>query len=228
MWYSFPWRFDEFFHEDIPYQCITKVEVFYKSSEKIANNQSSLRTFNACGQTFSSILSCLSHVVLFDRIETIHLSFSTKPLYIEFSSLRHITLMNSINYLNYCPSFPRTVRILLFGSYPNLILPNWSIAFASHSTLTQLNSSHVFIYDIPIIVDDECCQIMAKMSHLLNHFNFCYRGKDGLILDDDREKTFEDYIQFIKQLYHYILLFSIDKQISYSIEDDGCGLLTWF
>ena len=231
MWYSLPWRFDEFFHEDFPGQCITKIEMFYKSSGKKVNNQSYLRTFNACGQIFPSILCSLSHAVLLDQIETLHLSFCTRPVYMEFSNLRDLILMNSINYLKFCSSFPRTlrsIRILFFGSYPNCILPNWSIAFASLSTLTQLNSLRIFIYDISIIVDDESCQMMAKLAHLFNNFNFCYRGKCCSILDDDREKAFEDYIRFIKQLCHYILLFSTNQQVSYSIEDDGCGLLVWF
>lgn len=231
MWYSLPWRFDQFFHEDVPRECITQTEVFYKSSKNILNTQSSLRTFHLCGQALPSVLSSLPHVVLFDRIETLHLSFCTRSPYMEFSNLRHIVLMNSINYLKFCLSFPRTVRsvrILIFGSYPNYTPPNWPIIFTSLSTLTELNSLRIFIYDISIIVDDECCQMMAKMAHLVNDFNFCYRGRAGSISDHDREKAFKDYIQFIKQLYHYILLFSTEKQISYSIENDGCGLLMWF
>lgn len=230
MWYTLPWKFDELFHENIPKRWITEPEVFYKSSEKMTNKQSSLRTFNACGQALPSLLS-LPHVVLFDRIEMLHLSFYTTPLYIDLSRLRHLTLLNSINYLNYSPSFPptlRSVRILLFYGCPNDILPNWPMVFFSLSTLHQLNSLRIFIYDSPKIVDDECCQMMAKMAPLLKDFNFCYRGRGGSISDDDRDKAFQDYIEFIKQLYHYILLFSIDKQTCYSIEDDGCGLLTWF
>jgi hypothetical protein len=84
------------------------------------------------------------------------------------------------------------------------------------------------MYDWPKTVDDESCQMIAKMVPLFNDFGFCFRRKFGWLCDGRLEKTFKNHIQLIKQLYHYILLFSIDKQPCYSILDDGCGLIMWF
>ncbi|CAF3028695.1 unnamed protein product [Rotaria sp. Silwood2] len=51
MWYTLPWAFDEFFHEYVPYRCITKIQVFEAPSQKMTTiNQSSLRTLDASSQ----------------------------------------------------------------------------------------------------------------------------------------------------------------------------------
>ncbi|CAF3397041.1 unnamed protein product [Rotaria sp. Silwood1] len=127
MWYSLPWTFDEFFHEYIPKQWITKIEVFEKPIKLMRVDQSSLRTLDAAGQILASPIFSLPHVALSDCIETLHLSYYNKPINIQLSSLRNITLVNSINCLNYCSAFPPTIhsmRILLFYYLPNYMLPN--------------------------------------------------------------------------------------------------------
>ncbi|CAF1388268.1 unnamed protein product [Rotaria sordida] len=61
----------------------------------------------------------------------------------------------------------------------------------------------------------------------LRDFGFYFRRKFSS-LDDDMKTTFEDHTKFIKQLCDQILLLCLDKQLHYSIEDDGCGLTMWF
>ncbi|CAF4698669.1 unnamed protein product, partial [Rotaria sp. Silwood2] len=92
MWYSLPWTFDEFFHEYIPKQWITKIEVFEKPITLMRVDQSSLRTLHAAGQILASPIFSLPHVALSDCIETLHLSYYNKPINIQLSSLRNITL----------------------------------------------------------------------------------------------------------------------------------------
>jgi hypothetical protein len=61
-----------------------------------------------------------------------------------------ITLANSINCLNHCSKFPvtvRSIRILLFYTYPNYVPPNWPMVLYSLSTFPQLSSLRVFIKD---------------------------------------------------------------------------------
>ncbi|CAF3586976.1 unnamed protein product [Rotaria sp. Silwood1] len=45
---------------------------------------------------------------------------------------------------------------------------------------------------------------------------------------DDMKTTFDDHTKFIKQLCDQILQLCLNKQLYYSIEDDGCGLTMWF
>jgi hypothetical protein len=231
MWYTLPWVFDEFFHEYIPYKWITKVEVFEQPSQKIMKiYQSSLRTLDASGQTLASSVYSLPHVVLSDRIETFHLSFWNTPVRIDLSTLRNITLVNSIHILNNL-SFPtniRSIRILLFYHYPNYMLPNWSMVLHTLSTWPQLDSFRVFMYDLVETVDDKNCEIIAKIASLVSDFGFCFRYKYGVLIDGDEiDSVFKDHEKFIKQLCNCILL-SFDKQLYYSIEKDGCGLIMWF
>ena len=227
MWYTLPWAFDEFFHKYIPYKWITKTQVFERSSKKVATiDQSSLRTLDASGQTLSSAILSLPHIVLHDSIETLHLSFYNKPLRINFSSLRHLTLVNSINCFNCLPTTIRSIRILLFHTYPNYMLPNWKVIFDSLSTLRELNSLRIFTYDLQEIIDDKSCQMIAKIGWLCKDFGFYFRHKFCLT-DDWLEMVFKDHIKFIKLLYHYILLLCLDQQSCYSIEDDGCGFTMW-
>ena len=97
---------------------ITKIQVFERPSQKMMTiDQSSLRTLDASGQTLASPIFSLPHVALSDCIETLHLSYYNRPIHIHLSALRNITLVNSINCLNDCSSFPttiRSIRILLF------------------------------------------------------------------------------------------------------------------
>lgn len=168
-------------------------------------------------------------MALSDCIETLHLSYFNRSISIHLFALRNITLLNSINCLNYSSLFPttiRSIRILLFSNYPNYMLPDWSAILYSLSTLSQLNSLPVFMYDVPKI-DNKNCQIIAETAVMVTDFGFCFRSKCGA--DAYRiETVFQDYAKFIKQLCNCILLLSFDKSPYYSIEDDGCGLTMWF
>lgn len=231
MWYTLPWTFDEFFHEYIPYRWITEVQVFeIPSHNTTAVDQSSLRTLDAAGQNLPSPISLLPHVALSNYIETLHLSYYNRPIHIHLSALRHITLLNSVNCLNYFYSFPTTIRsihIILCHTFPNCMLPNWPVILHVLSTLPELSSLRVFMYDLSKTIDEKNCQIIAKTTSLLRDFGFYFRRKFSS-LDDDMKITFEDHTKFIKQLCDQILLLCLDKQLYYSIEDDGCGLTMWF
>jgi hypothetical protein len=233
MWYTLPWIFDEFFHKYIPDECITKIQVFEKPSQKLMIiNQSSLRTLDAVGEALALPISFLPYVGFFDCIETLHLSFWNRPLHIDLPALRNVTLLNSVNCLNNCSKFPTTIRsicILLFYPYPNYMSPNWAMILHSLSILPQLSSLRVFIYDLVKTMDDGNCQMIAKIARLFSDFSFCFRHKFGLWEDDKLiEPPFKDHKKFINQLFNCILLLSSDKQPYYSIENDGCGLTMWF
>jgi len=109
------------------------------------------------------------------------------------------------------------------------MLPNWPVVLHSLSTLPQLSSLRIFMYDLSETVDDRSCQMIAEVAHLFTDFGFCFRRKYEFPEDkDDDESVFNDHTKFIKQLCHFILLSSLDKQPYYSIEVDGCGLTMWF
>ena len=139
MWYTLPWKFDELFHEYLPIRWFTQIDVFQRPSQKTKTlDQSSLRTLDAVGQTSALSISVLPHIVSSNCIETLHLSYFNRPISLEWSALRHLTLANSINCLNNSSSFPRTlrsIRILIFYTYPNYQLPNWPALFNSLSTV---------------------------------------------------------------------------------------------
>ncbi|CAF1478851.1 unnamed protein product [Rotaria sordida] len=212
MWYTLPWAFDEFFHEYLPERWITQVEVFQIPFQKMVTiDQSSFRTLDAS--------------------ETLHLSYYNGPISIHFSTLRNITLVNNINCLQYCSLWPKTIssiRILFFYFYPNYIIPNWPVILNSLSSLTQLNSLHVFMYDLPKTVDDKNCQIIAEIASQFADFGFYFRRKHSGSRDFDIDSVFKEHIKFIKQLYQLILPLCLDKQSYYSIEEDSCGLTIWF
>jgi hypothetical protein len=232
MWYTLPWAFDEFFHEYTPYKWIITTQVFEGPSQKIRTiNQSSIRTLDASAPSLASPLSSLPHIVLPDCIETLHLSYYNEPIRIPFSALRHITLANSINCLDCHSLFPatvRSIRILLFYTYPNYVPPKWPMVLYSLSTLLQLRSLRIFMYDMPVAtIDNKSCQLIAKAALLFNDFGFCFRRKFNSADRDELTIHFKDHIKFIKQLRDCILLF-FDKQPYYSIEKDKCGLIMWF
>lgn len=232
MWYTLPWAFDGFFHAYVPYQWITGIHVFERPSHKTRTiNQSSLRTLDMAAPASSSLIFSLPHIITFDRIETVHLSFYNEPIRLQLSMVRHVTLVNSIDCLNYSSSFPssiRSIRILLFYNYPNYVSSNWPMVLHSLSTLPRLASFRIFMYDMPMsTLDDESCQLIAKMASLFIDFGFCFRCKFNELYGDDLTADFQDHMKFIRRLRDYILLFH-DKQHSYAIEKDECEIITWF
>jgi hypothetical protein len=231
MWYSLPWAFDEFFHEYMPRRWITKIQVFERPSQKMMTiAQSSLRTLDASGENLASSICSLPYVVLSDFIETFHLSFYNRPIHIRLSALRHITLLNSINCLNVCSSFPATVcsvDIHILCHYSNYMLPDWPAVLYSLSTLSKLNSLRIIMYDLPKTVCNKNCPIIAQTAVMVTDFGFYFRSRWGPTRYQ-METVFKDHTKFIKQLCHSILLLSLEKQPYYSIEDDGCGLNMWF
>jgi hypothetical protein len=231
MWYTLPWVFDEFFHEEIPYRKITKIEVFEIPRKMITISQSFLRSLNISEPTLLLPIFYLPHVTLSNSIETLHLSFYNTSIRIDLPALRHMTLLNSINCLNCYSSFPITIRsihLLLFYTYPNFIPPNWSVILHLHSTLPQLSSLRISMYDLPKTVDDKNCQILANITLLFRDFGFYFRRRFNLSNSNDFLPVFEDHKKFIKQLCRCIILMSLDKQPYYSIEKKGYGLRTWF
>ena len=232
MWYTLPWAFDHLFHEYIPNEWIINVHVFHKPSQTtIKINKSSLRTLDASTETFASTLMFLPCVVLDDHIETLHLSFYNRSSYVNLPNLRNLTLLNSINCLNYSSRFPhtiRSVRIISFLRLPNYMLPNWPVVLHSLSALPQLISLRIFMYDLLKTVDDHSCEMIAKAAPLFRDFSFYFRHQYGTPEDDKLvHMAFEDHANFIKQLHSRILLACADKAFLYHIEDDFCGLTMW-
>ncbi|CAF4447927.1 unnamed protein product [Rotaria sp. Silwood2] len=216
MWYTLLWAFDEFFHDYLPEKWIIKIQVFEQLSHNTTTiDQSSLRRLDACGQTLALPIYTLCLI----------------PIHMHLSVLRTITLVNSIQCLNKRSLFPPTIRsicILLFYSYPNYMLPNWSVVLDSLSSFAQLKSLHVFMYDLPETIDDKSCQMIVRTAPLFNDFAFCFRYKFGFLEGDELEAVFKDHAKFIRQLYHYIRSLSLDKEPHYSIETEGYGLTIWF
>ncbi len=166
-------------------------------------------------------------MVLFDCIDTLHLSFYNGPIDIHLSALRNVTLVKSNNCLNHFSKFPATIRILLFHNYPNYMLPNWPVVLHSLLNLRQLSSLRIFMYDLIKTVDDYSCQLISKVAPSFSDFGFCFRYRYGWP-DDDIDTMFKDHRKFIRQLCDRILRLSLHKQPYYSIEDEGCGLTMWF
>ncbi|CAF3940469.1 unnamed protein product, partial [Rotaria sp. Silwood1] len=148
MWYTLPWAFDEFYHEYLPHRWITKTRVFEIPQKMMTIHQSTLRTLDTSGQTLPLPICSLPYMALSNCIETLHLSYYNTHIPIYLSAIRNITLVNSINCLNYSSSFPttiRSIRILLFYYYPNYISPNWPVVFHSLSTMRRLSSLRIFL-----------------------------------------------------------------------------------
>lgn len=224
--------FDEFFHEYIPRRWIIQTEVFQIPHKTKTINQSCLHTCDASAPTLSSPIAILPQILSSNCIETLHFSYWNKPIRIYSSVLRNITLMNSIHCLNHGSLFPktvRTIRILLFYNYPNYVVPNWSMVFNSLSTLSQLNSLRVFMYDFPpATIDDDNCKLIAKMAPLFIDFGFCFRYKfPTLDADADMDLAFESHAKFLTKLHDNIRLL-VNKQPLCSIEKDPYGLIMWF
>ncbi|CAF1305645.1 unnamed protein product [Rotaria sordida] len=232
MWYTLPWGFDEFFYEYLPEKWIIKVHVFEKPEKVTTIGQSSLRTFDASSQMWPLPICSLPHVVLSDCIETLNLSYYNTPIPINFlSTLRNITLANSINCLNDCSLLPitiRSIRILLFYTHPNYMLPNWPVMFDSLSKLSELTSLRIFMYDLPKTIDDRNCQTIAKAATLFSDFGFYFRYKFDISDGSEFETIFNDHAKFITQLCHCILSLCLDKQPYYSVDNEHCGLTMWF
>jgi hypothetical protein len=232
MWYTLPWGFDEFFYEYLPEKWIIKVHVFEKPEKVTTIGKSSLRTFDASSQMWPLPICSLPHVVLSDCIETLNLSYYNTPIPINFlSTLRNITLANSINCLNDCSLLPitiRSIRILLFYTHPNYMLPNWPVVFDSLSKLSELTSLRIFMYDLPKTIDDRNCQTIAKTATLFSDFGFYFRYKFDMSDGSEFETIFNDHAKFITQLCHCILSLCLDKQPYYSVDNEHCGLTMWF
>ncbi|CAF1535258.1 unnamed protein product, partial [Rotaria sordida] len=165
MWYTLPWTFDEFFHEYELKGWITKIQVFEQPQTMTTIYQSSLRTLDTSSENMTSSICSLPHVALSDCIETCNLFYYNTPFAIHLSALRNITLVNSINCLNDCSSFAatiRSIRIYIMYHASNYMLPDWPAVSYSLSTLQQLNSLGIFMYDLPKAVDTNNCQMIAE------------------------------------------------------------------
>ncbi|CAF1473915.1 unnamed protein product [Rotaria sordida] len=229
MWYTLPWTFDEFFHEYELKGWITKIQVFEQPQTMTTIYQSSLRTLDTSSENMTSSICSLPHVALSDCIETCNLFYYNTPFAIHLSALRNITLVNSINCLNDCSSFAatiRSIRIYIMYHASNYMLPDWPAVSYSLSTLQQLNSLGIFMYDLPKAVDTNNCQMIAEEALRVTNFALCFRR--ACCSSDEVKIAFKDNTKFIKQLCHSILRLSLNKHPYYSIEDDGCGLITWF
>ncbi|CAF3213322.1 unnamed protein product [Rotaria socialis] len=230
MWYTLPWAFDEFFHEDMPENWITQIRVFEIPQKVTTSYTSFLRSLDVFRENVSPSLYSLPHVVSYDRIETYHLAYYTTSIPKYLSSLRNITLVNSIDCLTYCYSFPTTIRSIrihiLFKSH-NYKMPDWSALMYSLSTLRQLSSLNIFMYDLPTTVDIDNCQFIAKAALNVINFALCFRSKGGTS-SKEFEAVFKYHPKFVKTLCDSIILLCRDKQPYYSIENDGFGLKTWF
>jgi hypothetical protein len=77
--------------------------------------------------------------------------------------------------------------------------------------------------------NDENCQKIAKAVPLYRDFGFYYQQKFKILNEgDDNYSVLDDHRTFIKQLCHYILLLSLDKQPYYVIGKYGNELTMWF
>ncbi|CAF1075860.1 unnamed protein product [Rotaria sordida] len=100
---------------------------------------------------------------------------------------------------------------------PIFLLPHVALS-------NYIETLHLSYYNRPINIH---LSALRHATSSLRDFGFYFRRKFSS-LDDDMKTTFEDHTKFIKQLCDQILLLCLDKQLHYSIEDDGCGLTMWF
>jgi hypothetical protein len=189
---------------------------------------SRLRTLDASGNILPPPIIFLPHLVPLERIDKLHLAFCNSVIRTNLPSLRHVTLLNSLNVLNNVSLFPATIQsihIVLKYGLPNFMASNWA-ALHLLATLPRLSLLHIALYDMPTTLDNTSCQIIAETVPMLTNFGFCFRrlfGPEGY----DIKSVFNDHAMFIEQLCHRILLL-LDQQPHYIVEQEGCGLTMWF
>jgi hypothetical protein len=91
------------------------------------------------------------------------------------------------------PSASNTIpsSSVLFYTYPNYVPPNWPMVLYSLSTLPQLSSLRIFMYDMPVAtIDNESCQLIAKKAPSFTDFGFCFRRNFTLADADELEIDF--------------------------------------
>ncbi|CAF1550829.1 unnamed protein product, partial [Adineta ricciae] len=93
--YTLPWAFDRFFALSEPFVYITKVETLVPS-QCISSifYSSQLRTLSMAQKDSLPSIVSMPHVVQFDRINTIYLSFHAWPSGLNFPNLHHLILTN--------------------------------------------------------------------------------------------------------------------------------------
>ena len=136
----------------------------------------------------------MPHVIAFDRITTVHLTFHDWPRSLHLPSLRHVTLTNNLVALKDFSSFPtsiRSIQILFRPFLPNYLAINWSVLL-SLSTLPMLTSLHIILHDMDTGLDSTACQIIAETAPMLAHFGISFRQQRGLSLRDYVPPTEEE------------------------------------
>ncbi len=221
VWYTLPWAFEPFFDLSQPTQYITKTKVFaLPPSYTSTVSPSRLRTLHISENKLLPSMISMPHVVRFDRIETVHLSFHDWPIGLNLPALRHVTLTNNLVALKTFASFPpsiRSIQILFHPRMPNFVSTNWSV-LRSLSALPMLTSLHIVFENINTGLDELSCQIIAETVPMLVHFGIYFRSKSGIPTSDDEDEA--QNVQFDLAEFG----FDADELENLIVEDDDDDL----
>ena len=200
------------------------MQVFPPSPTTIARSPSRLTTLHFSGEVLPPPIFSFPHIIAHNHIDTLRLQEFDRPFTMVLPVLRHIIITDQ---LNYCPlsASVRSIHIISHYDSSTGVMPNWNL-FRAFSALPLLKSLHVVVYDIPFMLDDQTCQIIAESVLMLANFVFCFRRKRDEHYNVNR--VFDQHRTFIEQLCNRILLLSQDKQPYVIVEGDGCGLTIWF
>lgn len=140
-------------------------------------SQSGLRTLTMAQRDSLPSIVAMPHVVQVDRIRTVHLLFHEWPMNFKPSSVRHLTLTNSLANMESFSSLPtgvRSMQLALRRVLPNSSPGNWRI-LQSLSALTMLTSLYIILDDVCEDIDEASCQIIAETALRLVHFGIYFR-----------------------------------------------------
>ncbi|CAF1683708.1 unnamed protein product, partial [Adineta ricciae] len=156
-----------------------------------------------------SIVS-MPHVVQFDRINTIYLSFHAWPSGLNFPNLHHLILTNNLNRLKSFSSFPPTIRsiqLIFHARMPHSVCDDWSV-LRSLSSLPKLTSFHIAFHDMNTNLDEDSCQIIAETASMLAHFGIRFRRRSNALAF---EPDYDNPINIIEPEAWY--MFNVDPNL---------------
>ncbi|CAF4470419.1 unnamed protein product [Rotaria socialis] len=191
LFYTLPWIFKEFFELCVPDRY----------------NLPSSATF-------------FSHLISSNEIFELHLLRCDRQVSMNLPNLRHLILTDSLDSLN---SFQlskniRSIQITLHHQCTNFATCDWT-ALRKLSSLPELNSLRVLLYNMHISPDDTSCQIIADVAPMISDFSFCFRRRHyQAVYDLDSAQMKQS--SFIEQLKNRILALSLNKQPYIVVEED--------
>ncbi|CAF4959241.1 unnamed protein product [Rotaria sp. Silwood1] len=227
LFYTLPWIFKEFFELCVPDRCISELQVFtsYFQTNKI--HSSRLIKLNMSDNLPSST-TFFSHLISSNEIVELHLLRCDRQVSVNLPNIRHLILTDSLDSLNSSQLLRniRSIQITLHHQCTSFATCDWT-ALRKLSSLPELNSLRMLLYNMHIPPDDTSCQIIAEIVPIISDFSFCFRRHHyQAVYDVDSAEMKQS--SFIEQLKNHILALSLNKQPYIVVEEGTSGLTVWF